>query len=244
MTDYLQPEEVGRFLEEAAKRGARDELLCRILVYTGMRIGECLPLACGDIDVTRGRIELNKALTSPQELLSKPHGREAFDKDKLLTFLVQGPTRYTGEKIALKPKEAGDKWRYEQSELVKYGLKASQPARVVPLTDRATLALLAEWIKGKHVRDYIFTSAFGKRLSKVQASRVITKALLAAGIDRPKAHPHNLRHTFAVASLKKGVPLIAVQRQLGHTKMQTTALYLRFVVEDIQEAYEKAGPLY
>ncbi len=41
-----------------------------------------------------------------------------------------------------------------------------------------------------------------------------------------KCSPHVLRHSFAVNSLEKGIPLPALQKVLGHEDMATTAVYL------------------
>jgi integrase/recombinase XerD len=45
----------------------------------------------------------------------------------------------------------------------------------------------------------------------------------AAGM--PEGHPHQLRDTFAVALLEKGVPLEDVSRALGHESIKTTEKY-------------------
>ena len=45
----------------------------------------------------------------------------------------------------------------------------------------------------------------------------------AAGM--PERHPHQLRDTFAVALLEKGVPLEDVSRALGHESIKTTEKY-------------------
>ncbi len=44
---------------------------------------------------------------------------------------------------------------------------------------------------------------------------------------------HTARHTFAVLSLMRGLPVAVLQKVLGHAKIQTTMLYAK-VVEDFQ----------
>ncbi len=46
-----------------------------------------------------------------------------------------------------------------------------------------------------------------------------------AGIDK-RVHPHGLRHTMAFELMKEGVPLVIIQKQLGHTELATTARYV------------------
>jgi integrase/recombinase XerD len=54
------------------------------------------------------------------------------------------------------------------------------------------------------------------------------------GVD---LRPHLLRHTFATTAIKKGMPLPAVQRILGHKDIRTTQIYLHLVPEDVRKAY-------
>ncbi len=49
-------------------------------------------------------------------------------------------------------------------------------------------------------------------------------ALKAANIDRP-VRLHDLRHSYAAATLAAGEPLVFVQKQLGHSAIHTTQRY-------------------
>lgn len=51
--------------------------------------------------------------------------------------------------------------------------------------------------------------------------------------------PHILRHTFATIAIRKGLPLPAVQRLLGHKDIKTTQIYTHLVLEDLMQAYKK-----
>lgn len=53
--------------------------------------------------------------------------------------------------------------------------------------------------------------------------------------------PHKLRHTHIVHSLMSGVPVSAVQKQVGHVDLRTTQIYANISISDVKEAYEKAG---
>jgi integrase/recombinase XerD len=46
-----------------------------------------------------------------------------------------------------------------------------------------------------------------------------------AGVRRRFA-PHQLRHAHALELAREGVPLNIIQRQLGHTNLGTTSIYL------------------
>ncbi len=58
-----------------------------------------------------------------------------------------------------------------------------------------------------------------------------------AVIDRRNLHPHSLRHSFAINSVRNGVDIRRLQQVLGHASMNTTARYLLFRDSDLKEAY-------
>lgn len=55
-----------------------------------------------------------------------------------------------------------------------------------------------------------------------------------------RIHPHGLRHSFAVTLARAGVPAAIIQRQLGHSSLATTTIYLQTLTsEDVAEAMSK-----
>ena len=69
-------------------------------------------------------------------------------------------------------------------------------------------------------------------------------AAQAAGVRRRFA-PHKLRHAHAVEMSREGVPLLVIQRQLGHSDLGTTSTYLRGIdnTEIINTVYERPAPM-
>jgi integrase/recombinase XerD len=56
----------------------------------------------------------------------------------------------------------------------------------------------------------------------------------------PWLRPHILRHTFATMAIRRGVPLPAVQRILGHRDIKTTQVYTHLITEDLERSYRSA----
>lgn len=53
-------------------------------------------------------------------------------------------------------------------------------------------------------------------------------------------HPHLLRHAFALRLLKNGCNLRSIQKMLGHSKIETTMIYLRIDNDYLSKEYEKS----
>jgi integrase/recombinase XerD len=66
----------------------------------------------------------------------------------------------------------------------------------------------------------------------------------AAGVRRRFA-PHQLRHAHAVEMAHEGVPLIVIQRQLGHTNLGITSIYLQGIdnAEIIDIVHARHAPM-
>jgi site-specific recombinase XerD len=65
-----------------------------------------------------------------------------------------------------------------------------------------------------------------------------------AGVRRRFA-PHQLRHAHAVEMSREGVPLVIIQRQLGHANLAITSVYLRGIdnTEIIHTTHERPAPM-
>ena len=66
----------------------------------------------------------------------------------------------------------------------------------------------------------------------------------AAGVRRRFA-PHQLRHAHAVEMAREGVPLIVIQRQLGHSNLGITSIYLQGIdnAEIIDTVHARRAPM-
>jgi site-specific recombinase XerD len=65
-----------------------------------------------------------------------------------------------------------------------------------------------------------------------------------AGVRRRFA-AHQLRHAHAVALAREGVPLIVIQRQLGHSNLGITSVYLQGIdnAEIIETVHARRQPV-
>ncbi len=68
----------------------------------------------------------------------------------------------------------------------------------------------------------------GRRWEPSAARKQLHHAAAAAGVRRRFA-PHQLRHAHAVEMAHEGVPLVVIQRQLGHAHLGITSIYLQGV---------------
>ena len=66
----------------------------------------------------------------------------------------------------------------------------------------------------------------GRPWSSAAARAELRDTAVAAGVRRRFA-PHQLRHAHAVELAREGVPLIVIQRQLGHSNLGITSVYLQ-----------------
>jgi Phage integrase family len=72
----------------------------------------------------------------------------------------------------------------------------------------------------------------------------LRNAAVRAGVRRRFA-PHQLRHAHAVEMSREGVPLLIIQRQLGHANLSITSVYLRGIdnTEIIHTVHERPAPM-
>lgn len=75
-----------------------------------------------------------------------------------------------------------------------------------------------------------------QRLQAHSLENIIKKVSDRAGIH---AYPHKLRHTFATAGLRGGMPLEKLQALMGHAAPETTLIYAKQSQKDLQMEHQK-----
>jgi integrase len=79
---------------------------------------------------------------------------------------------------------------------------------------------------------------------KVEEIVAVMRTAVAAGVRRRFA-PHQLRHAHAVEMAREGVPLVVIQRQLGHRNLGITSVYLQGIdnAEIIDTVHTRRAPM-
>lgn len=81
----------------------------------------------------------------------------------------------------------------------------------------------------------------GRKTPNLLLERILNRARLVDGAGRPLANFHGLRHTAASIAFARGVPLIAISRQLGHASVAVTSIVYVHLIDDRQlDAFAEA----
>jgi integrase/recombinase XerD len=119
--------------------------------------------------------------------------------------------------------------------------------RVVPLAGRAALAVekylkeaRPELVEDPRERA-VFLTQQGQRLTLGMIQHLVRRQVQEAGLTLPLT-PYSLRHGYATHLLQRGADVRHVQKLLGHSQVQTTAIYTRVVPQDLKKTLERAHP--
>lgn len=152
------------------------------------------------------------------------------DKAVLATLVFTGMRR--GELLNLRVTSVD----FEGQKLVVEKGKGNK-TRVLPLALPLQEAL-RDWLDLRPQCDhaFLFTTQWGARMSKYGLTSALRRALKRAGITKPGITLHKLRHSFACLVLQNGCDLYSLSEMLGHTRLDTTAVYLHATVEHLRSA--------
>lgn len=120
--------------------------------------------------------------------------------------------------------------------------KTRQP-RVLPLSSKV-VQQIRKLIYSRH-EDWandvpIFCSFSGHRLSSHNFQERFRTYAEQLGV---KITPYHLRHTFALWFVRNGGGIFALQKIMGHSKLDMTRHYVELVQADIKNSHDKASPI-
>ena len=111
------------------------------------------------------------------------------------------------------------------------------------------LTLLRQWWRVAQTQDKMFRGGWlfpGRNpvnpLSTRQLNRAFHAAAKGARIDKPVTL-HSLRHSFATHLLEQGVDIRVIQVLLGHSKLETTALYAQVATTTLRDTHSPLDAL-
>lgn len=120
-------------------------------------------------------------------------------------------------------------------------------SRLVPVAGQARHAL-RRYLDHAHptlitsrTGDALFLGIGGQRISGKRLGQIVSERARAAGVTR-RTTPHDFRHGFALALLRGGADVHAVQRLLGHARVDTTELYTTLTAEDVRAVHRRTHP--
>jgi len=156
-------------------------------------------------------------------------------RDHLILRIIYETGMRVGECAAL---TVGD-IDLQEGEISIQRAKRHKEGRKVPIWNEVTIMWLQRHTDGRNREDDLFISNKGTPISKRQIQRIYEECAKRAGVDKERQHIHILRHTHAVMALKAGIDLRTLQLNLGHSKIDITAIYLTLDITDRKEVYTK-----
>jgi integrase/recombinase XerC/integrase/recombinase XerD len=114
---------------------------------------------------------------------------------------------------------------------------ATQPGRTVVLNSAARF-LIEDYLRVRpntNASIFLFVSKNGKQLAVGNIRAAIDRYMLKA--EMPNYSVNDLRNTFIVENLKRGVDLVTISQAVGHRRISTTERYVELA--GINEAGKK-----
>lgn len=69
-------------------------------------------------------------------------------------------------------------------------------------------------------------------ITRQRIHQIVRRAAGKAGLPEDRAHPHVLRHSFAIACVLARVPVLVLAEWLGHRSLESTLVYTKVLCAD------------
>lgn len=200
----------------------------KILLLTGMRIGEFSALAWEDVDFNNKVVRINKSLSigyvkgKKIETITTPKSSSAYREIPFFGETEQLFKSWKQKQNAYKEK-LGNRWR-ARSELGNLVFTSSL---------------------GSPVTRYVLVHSIEK-IERNMRLKEISRAAKEGREPREikHIHPHAFRHTFATLCFQKGIDPVVVQSIMGHSDYATTLGYTHVLKDKRQQEAAKAGDFF
>ena len=197
----------------------------KILLLTGMRIGEFSGLQWRDVDFENKVININRSMQTAYidgrkiEELTTPKTANSY---RAIPFFgeTEACLKSWKKKQDEYKKRLGDRWRArpELGDLVFTSTVGSPVTRYVIVHD------IDKVVQNINLKE--MTKAFREHREPVMFEHL---------------HPHAFRHTFATRCFEKGLDPLFVQRIMGHANYATTVSYTHILDDLRQKEVQKVG---
>jgi site-specific recombinase XerD len=97
--------------------------------------------------------------------------------------------------------------------------------------DAETITMLSDYVSALNLSDHRPIFAVKQR----QVRNIVKRYGSVIGKE---VHPHTFRHSYAIHCVRNGWDIRRLQQVLGHSSLNTTAVYLKFNDRDIKELYD------
>lgn len=186
---------------------------------------------------TKLQIQLLRRTVRDQAVVSATKGNKTQIKEWMVIDLITSTGLRVSEAANLR---CGDiKSGYGQSAVyVRDGKGGKSRTIQAPESMKRHLNSYLTWKRTQDeatgVDDYVFVGQRGPWTAQA-IQQIIKKYLKALNLYESGKSVHALRHSYAVELYRKDKDLRAVQKQLGHSSVQTTTIYADVLDEDIEK---------
>jgi len=142
--------------------------------------------------------------------------------------------------------QVGDLNRERETLFIRQG--KGHKDRLVPVGKRA-LQWIEKYLDGSRPllrigsgEQTLFLSGYGEGFNPSALGNLVRRYIRKADIGRERGGTHLFRHTCATHMLEGGADVRYIQEMLGHSKLETTAIYTRVSIRQLKMVHAESHP--